>query len=45
MKRLVVKIGSNIIADTKEGLDTKRIYAIAKDIAGLTERGLEVVVV
>jgi len=45
MKRLVVKIGSNIIADTKEGLDTKRIYAIAKDIAGLTERGFEVVVV
>ncbi len=45
MKRLVVKIGSNIIAGTKEGLETKRIYAIAKDIAGLTEREFEVVVV
>lgn len=45
MKRLVVKIGSNILADAKEGLNTKRIYSITKDIACLTERGFEVVLV
>jgi glutamate 5-kinase len=45
MKRLVVKIGSNILADAKEGIDTRRIYSIAKDIAGLTDLGYEVVLV
>ena len=45
MKRLVVKIGSNILTDAREGLDTRRIHSIAKDIAGLTKLGFEVVVV
>lgn len=45
MKKIVVKIGSNILADTKEGLDTRRIHSIAKDIAGLTGLGFEVVLV
>ncbi len=45
MKRLVVKIGSNILADEKEGLNTKRIGAIASDIAGLKGEGYEVVIV
>ena len=45
MKRIVIKIGSNILADAKEGLNTRRIYSIAKDIACLTERGFEVVLV
>ena len=45
MKRLVVKIGSNILADDKEGLDTKRISSIAADISALQDKGYEVVVV
>lgn len=45
MKRLVVKIGSNILADVKEGLDTKRIYSMARDIAELSNMGFEVVLV
>ncbi|MFZ6017205.1 MAG: glutamate 5-kinase [Nitrospirota bacterium] len=45
MKRLVVKIGSNILTDVKEGLDTKRIYSIVRDIAELSNMGFEVVVV
>jgi glutamate 5-kinase len=45
MKRLVVKIGSNILAHDKEGLDTKRISSIAADISALQDKGYEVVVV
>ncbi len=45
MKRLVVKIGSNILADEKEGLNTKRISTIAADIAELKSDGYEVVIV
>ena len=45
MKRIVIKIGSNILADAKEGLNTRRIYSITKDIACLTERGFEVILV
>jgi glutamate 5-kinase len=45
MKRLVVKIGSNILAEGTKGLDTKRISAIARDISGLHDSGYDVVVV
>lgn len=45
MKRVVVKIGSNILANAKEGLNTKRISSIAKDIIELSTLGYEVVVV
>jgi glutamate 5-kinase len=45
MKRLVVKIGSNILTDAKEGLDNRRIHLIAKDVAGLTDLGFDVVLV
>lgn len=45
MKRLVVKIGSNILSDKKEGIDTTRISSIARDIHALHEKGYEVVVV
>ena len=45
MKRLVVKIGSNILSDEKEGLNTKRISAIASEIAAVKEGGYDVVVV
>ncbi len=45
MKILVVKIGSNILAAEKEGLDTKRISSIANDIAELHDSGYDVVLV
>ena len=45
MKRLVVKIGSNILANGKEGLDTKRISFIARDISELHDKGYDVVIV
>jgi len=45
MKRIVVKIGSNILAGEKEGLDTKRISSIASDISEVQDMGYEVVVV
>jgi glutamate 5-kinase len=45
MKRLVVKIGSNILADGKEGLDTKRISSIACEIAELHDMGYDIVLV
>ncbi len=45
MKRIVVKIGSNILAGEKEGLDTKRISSIASDISNLHGMGYEIVLV
>jgi glutamate 5-kinase len=45
MKRIVVKIGSNILADAREGLNAERISAIASDIAEVKEGGYEVVIV
>ncbi|MEW6586943.1 MAG: glutamate 5-kinase, partial [Nitrospirota bacterium] len=45
VKRLVVKIGSNILADGKEGIDTKRISSIARDIRALYDEGYEAVIV
>jgi glutamate 5-kinase len=45
MKRLVIKIGSNILASAEQGLNTRRLRTITKDIAGLTDSGHEVVIV
>lgn len=45
MKRLVVKIGSNILANGKEGLDTKRISSLARDIASVQDAGYDVAIV
>jgi glutamate 5-kinase len=45
MKRLVVKIGSNILADEEEGLNTRRISLIAYDISEIQKAGYEVVIV
>jgi glutamate 5-kinase len=45
MKRLVIKIGSNILSGGKDGLDTRRISSIAADIADLRKMGCEVVIV
>lgn len=43
--RIVVKIGSNIVADAKEGLNTRRIRSLASSIAELHDMGNEVAVV
>jgi len=45
MKRLIIKIGSNILAHEKEGLDTKRISSLACDISELHNNGYDVVLV
>jgi len=45
VKRLVVKIGSNILASGNDGLDTKRILSIAADMAELHDRGYDLVLV
>lgn len=45
MKRLVVKIGSNILAEKGAGLDTRRISSIARDISALHDGGYDIVVV
>jgi glutamate 5-kinase len=45
MKRLVVKIGSNILADRTLGLDTKRMSSIAKDVSSVHKQGYDVVLV
>jgi glutamate 5-kinase len=45
MKRIVIKIGSNIIAGTDDGLDLATINCIASDISGITSEGNEVVIV
>ncbi len=45
MKRIIIKIGSNILASADTGLNTKRLHAIAKDISGVIDRGIEAVVV
>lgn len=44
VKRVVVKIGSGVIS-TDDGLDESRLAAIAEDICGLLDSGLEVIVV
>jgi glutamate 5-kinase len=45
VKRIVVKIGSNILAEGQEGLDTKRISAIARDISAMKKSGYDIVIV
>ncbi|MEW6569679.1 MAG: glutamate 5-kinase [Nitrospirota bacterium] len=45
MKRIVIKIGSNILADSRDGLNTRRISSIASDIHKVRSNGYEVVVV
>jgi glutamate 5-kinase len=45
MRRLVVKIGSNILADEKDGLNMRRITSIAADVAAVKEGGCEVLIV
>ena len=45
MKRLVVKIGSNILASAELGLNTRRLRAVAKDISNVLDQGHQVVIV
>lgn len=45
MKRLVIKIGSNILASQDNGLDLDRIQAISDDISDVQDAGYEVAVV
>jgi glutamate 5-kinase len=45
MKRLVIKIGSNILASAEQGLNTRRLHAITHDISEVVDKGIEVVIV
>jgi len=45
MKRLVIKIGSNLLASAEKGLNTKRLHAITRDISETINIGYEVVIV
>ncbi|MBI4681795.1 MAG: glutamate 5-kinase [Nitrospirae bacterium] len=45
MKRLVIKIGSNILASPEHGLNTRRLRAIAKDISEVIDRENQAVIV
>ncbi len=45
MKRLVIKIGSNILASAEQGLNTKRLHSIVKDISSAVDTGCEAVIV
>ncbi|UCH80927.1 MAG: glutamate 5-kinase [Nitrospiraceae bacterium] len=45
MKRLVIKIGSSILASAEQGLNTRRLRTITKDISEIMDRGYEVVLV
>jgi len=45
VRRLVIKIGSNIIASAEQGLNIRRLQTITKDISDIVDKGLEPVVV
>lgn len=45
MSRVVVKIGSNLLAERESGLNHKRIHSLARDISEACNAGYEVVVV
>jgi len=45
VKRIAIKIGSNILAHAEEGLDIRRISTISRDISDLHDKGYDVVVV
>lgn len=45
MKRLIIKIGSNILTSENNGLDMERIQSITNDISAAQDEGFEVVVV
>jgi glutamate 5-kinase len=45
MKRLVIKIGSNIIASAEQGLNMRRMKTIARHISSVMDEGNQVVIV
>lgn len=45
VRRLVIKIGSNIIASTGQGLNELRMEQLAKEVSQIKGRGYEVVIV
>jgi glutamate 5-kinase len=45
LRRLLVKIGSNILTSEDNGLDLERVQSIADDISSVRDSGYEVVVV
>ncbi len=45
MKRIVIKIGSNILASEQKGLDINKIYKLSEHISKLASLGYDVVVV
>jgi len=45
MNRIVIKIGSNILADLKGGLNIRRINGIAKNVDTICSMGCEVLIV
>jgi len=44
-KRIVIKIGSSIIASPTEGLNIKRLSAITKDVSDIADMGIEPIIV
>jgi glutamate 5-kinase len=45
MKRIVIKIGSSILASAEQGLNAKRLKALSEDISAIADKGAEVVIV
>jgi glutamate 5-kinase len=45
MKRLVIKIGSTLLASAEKGLNTRRLHAITEDISDIVDKNIEVIIV
>ncbi|MBI5038420.1 MAG: glutamate 5-kinase, partial [Nitrospirae bacterium] len=45
IKRIVIKIGSRVLASTGEGINSRRMKRIVREIVGLHQRGYEIVIV
>lgn len=45
LKRIVVKIGSNVLAKSNEGLDVARIKNLTQQISALHKKGIEIILV
>ncbi len=45
MKRIVIKIGSSILASAEQGLNARRLKALAEDISAIADKGAEVAIV
>lgn len=45
MKKLVIKIGSNILADSKEGLNIKRISSLVREISSIHDSDYDIAIV